>query len=483
MLFYFNVLSTDFLFLGPIIAIFGYFIIFILIIMNKPHIAFVVMIVFLTTTIEMQQFVLGNTFEENTLVNFLYFPYLGVYPLFFTNLIFFTIFWVFDRNNLTNIFKRFKIIKKLSMWLWILSFTAILSTLITILLNDNNINNLSWYYSKLYTEIFKYFMIFFIVQNTIAVLLKYNFSDQLTRIFFSIFVSSILGSFLSVLSGYHGYYSYLDNVLLLSLFSFFSVLIILFANHVKSKIDRVISFFLGVSMFVLMLFYSSPLGGKWFFVLLLLLIVFILKFISKLSYSKILFGVFFLITSFLVFVFLNEFRLNNDFFTLKFDQFIETISIFRPNWFQELSDSPKFRIDEFINITIEYINKPIYVIFGKGLSGSINYHTGILNWSARGSFPLNQSQSNTFIDMHESLNILYLKNGLLGIIFFLHISYISVRNIKKNPFVAIGFVWFVFFFGVYNSLLIGCAILVHGYYLVDLRNSIQATGESEVYET
>lgn len=429
------------------------------------------MIVMLTTTIEMEQFVVGNSFEGNTLRNFIYFPYLGVYPLFIINLIiFFELLFIRGKRKCIKKYKT-KQLSKVRIWVTILIISSLVSTAITIIINDNNIATADWYFSKLLTEIYKYLMLFLIINNTALILIKYNYRRQMSQLFAVLLISSGLSSFASVISGFHGYYAYLENVLLLSLFSFFSILVVLLSPYFSSKLGRIFTLVLGISVFVLMLQFSSPLGGKWFFVVFILLGFYILKYYSKLTYRKLIsfiIVIFFIFTAYLL---VDNLDLNNMFLELKFQQFLESINIFSPNWYSNLSASPKFRIDEFVNISIEYFEKPYFFFFGKGIGGTITQHTNILDWTGRGAFPIEQAVSGIFLDMHESINILYLKNGFLGILFFIWVLKTGLKNINDNPFIGIGLIWFVFFWGVYSSLLVGLSFLVLGLSFIEVKET------------
>lgn len=469
LLFYLNVLATRYSVLGLLICIVGTILIYNFLFLRKVTESYLVYLTFLTATIEVQDFVYGYDAANIGIVNnFLIFPKLNLIPIFGYNILiwFFlllkcksTFFCNLKKNN-----KTYFIYK----WSWIIFISGIFATLFSMLMNDNGIIDLPWYFSKLKSEFFKIAMVFFTFQINVLLLIEYkDYFEQLKHFAKCLFVGMAIASLWSALAGFHGYYGERSDILLLSLFSFFSVLQFTFIMYEKKASRKIIFLLSGLLSLFVMFKFSSPLGGKWLLVVMVVPLVLVWRnlFIkSPWKYISI------YILCFLLFFFimnLQELVKTNTLLEYKYQQAIETISIFSPDWYENLSSSPKFRIDEFLNICIEYIKKPIFLLFGKGFAGSVTQHTSVLNWGNPGAFTVEQVEAGIYINLHESINLLFLRHGLLGIYYFIMVIWNGIKCLAKSQWIIIGLIWWVFYYGCYNTLLLGAVILVLGFFECD----------------
>ena len=62
--------------------------------------------------------------------------------------------------------------------------------------------------------------------------------------------------------------------------------------------------------------------------------------------------------------------------------------------------------------------------------------------------------------MHESINVIFLRHGILGIVFIVSTFTSAVKKITKSPWAIGGIIWFVFYWGIYISWWMGAAMLV-----------------------
>jgi hypothetical protein len=125
---------------------------------------------------------------------------------------------------------------------------------------------------------------------------------------------------------------------------------------------------------------------------------------------------------------------------------ISLFSIFTENWLGNMQASPQFRVTEFLNICIEIIKKPWYLLTGKGYLGSIVDHLGMFR-RIGGEFSDYQWNNGTFYFLHESLNLLLLNNGLIGLWLWIRSFGFTIRNYKKSFFVLFGGIWFCVNYG------------------------------------
>ena len=122
------------------------------------------------------------------------------------------------------------------------------------------------------------------------------------------------------------------------------------------------------------------------------------------------------------------------------------------DYLSNIPDSPKNRIDEFVNIFIEYTNKSTFSIFGKGFGGTTRDHENLFGSFLASYYTDDEYLYNAFNFMHESINNTFLKFGFTGLFLFMMILFRILKSKDMNPFLAIGFVWLVFFYGYTNSL-------------------------------
>ena len=124
---------------------------------------------------------------------------------------------------------------------------------------------------------------------------------------------------------------------------------------------------------------------------------------------------------------------SNEILKYKFEQVMGTLSL-GGSWLNNMSASPSIRIEEFLNAAVEYWHKPWLFFFGKGIGGTTLHWLNWNNWNAVSAFTAEEFTSGIFIGMHESGNILFLKFGLVGVLFFIWMIIKSMKNISKSPF-------------------------------------------------
>ncbi|MFR2069501.1 MAG: hypothetical protein ACLS4S_04605 [Bacteroides nordii] len=292
--------------------------------------------------------------------------------------------------------------------------------LFSILINDNDIIN---------TGNIKYFFLDFLKLSIYSLLVIYfsyciiqkdNYI-RFKRMIFSILVGVIFSAFISITIGKRGYYGD-EEIVLMPLVFFFSPLIILFFFY-KEYRKRSLLFICSVLALWLQFTTSNALGGKsW---LALIYIIFsVLLILNQRKKKLILLSIFVLFVPLLLGLGnLLETQKNMDkLSSTKLIQATMLISVFDLDWYENMPLSPKYRIEEFFNITSEYIKKPYYALWGKGFGGSIKDHRNTMGFYNDAAFSPDQYQNGTFILMHEAFNVLFLKFGIWGLFcfFFMH---------------------------------------------------------------
>ena len=448
--------------IGYLVAFAEATIVILYVILGKTNRAIIANNVFLGFSIEVSTFVFG---EYKTIYSYAFMPYLHRYGVLIVEII--ILFFVLFNNNFAISFGsggrklwRNSFVKGFSLIVLI----GFLVSSITYLANDNSIGSLEWYHNSYVSEcVYWLTLLLNIVIIHMQIEQREIFPHLLRKSLVSFFISMVIASWATVVLGFHGAYSTHQNVLMMPLASFFGVLLFLLLAYPEYK-KKVIGIFAGL-MFVCQIIMTTPLLGKWVILIILAVIAFLWITLSRGQFVKaLLIGTVILLG--VVFVG-NYFISNNQFLQYKVDQALGIFNILSKNGLQDLSDSPLIRIEEFVNTTMEYWHKPFYILFGKGIGGTTLHWTKWTSWNNLSAFTANQFSSNVFMEMHESINVVFLKFGLCGLIFFINTIFKCIKNLKKSPWLFIGIMWFVLFINSYISLYIMSAVLMLGIYESD----------------
>lgn len=152
----------------------------------------------------------------------------------------------------------------------------------------------------------------------------------------------------------------------------------------------------------------------------------------------------------------------------KLEQALSFLSIRTKNWRMMLPMSPRVRVEELMDIFIEYSRKPYLFPLGKGIMGSIKDDTGffaVSQWAlGTSAFSNFEWDAGAYFSVHETINKLLLSNGLLGLLFLGRTILTGVRNVKKTPIIAIGIMWLVWYWGYSTTISwFGLACLLVGF--------------------
>ena len=433
-------------------------------------------ILFLVTSIEVSQFALGFESGSGIVYNFMRLPVVNMDHFYLLTLL--PLVLIARENKFMTYLKNIrglKNTKKLMRMLFLFMIIGLLSAFVCILFNDNKATSYAFFWLLLLQDILAFGMLFFVAfYLTYLIANRKGFCEKLERLLTCILISIVPSALITVVFGMRGYYGRSTDsevVLLLPLVAFFGVMLIIFPFYKQYQSTKR-WFVYGLILLVVMIAYPSPLGGKWWLIVLGLPVIIVYSYIKNMTIKKLL-TVYSLIIilSVLIWVIISmtdTMGFGNAMTENKFTQATQTLFFWEEDWYDNLSVSPKFRFDEFINIIYEYLETPQYLFFGKGFGGSTTLHTTTLNWNVESAFSIDQIQAGLFIRLHESANVIFLKFGLLGLFFFIKILFICFKNIGHNPWIVIGMIWFFFYFSIYLSLYFGLCSLVIGFYKVDI---------------
>lgn len=406
-------------------------------------------IMFSVTSFEVAAFVKTDSDYLYSISNL---PYLGFIGYFILLLL--AIYILIQNNQFKfkrNIDKNFKLILFFSFFVFV---TGCFGAFISFLINDNNLP------TEVFLKFFKQdFAVYvgtsiFIILFTLQLIYNPEFVFFFKSKIFTLLVSIILVTIFSVSFKYIGTYGSHD-IILMPLTSFYSITILFFAfkrDMYNLKLVLILFFISAYFQFTL----STALGGKsWLLFALILVLVMVIFYKNGYKFTLILCGafivIFIIVASTLILPMLMTSSDDNLIVSKAFEA-LSLIDFSSGNYLNNIPDSPKNRIDEFINIFIEYYNKPIYSLFGKGFGGTIQDHENLFGSFLASYYSDDEYLYNAFNFMHESVNNIFLKFGILGLYLFILMIYRVVSSKDMNPFLAIGLVWLIFFYGYTNGL-------------------------------
>lgn len=254
-----------------------------------------------------------------------------------------------------------------------------------------------------------------------------------------------------------------DKVIMLPLPSFYISSIILFIGLMKTFRDRLIIFIAFISTVYFQLSFDSCMNGKSWIVFVATILISIYYISKGLKRNSVLYAAVLILLSIFTIKIIPQ--INSFISDTKNTKLLEFVSMFEAANSGDLDDmdeSSRFRIIEFLNVTDQYIQEPFFALAGRGYGGSI-HSNGFFTVRSESGFTDDQYDSDKFYRLHESMNVIYLKFGCIGLIFFISILIKLVKGVKYSPWCFIGAIWFFFFWGYENSLLfIGLPAMVFG---------------------
>lgn len=410
-------------------------------------------------------FSLNNAYYIPSFPNFYAFNNIKIFGIGLQTLISFPIilYIIFNKNVILSILfnNKYKLIK----FYILLKVMSIVVGIFYILIKENQIiylyNNydiFKLFIEKIYTSIYANISIIFIVlyylKNTefkkYKLLIKKILNVHTFFIVFSLIIYRDL-----VWGG--------SRVLIVPLSIFYYPFILILLLDKKISIYKKIIYFL--CLLAVMIY---PNMSKIYIICMILLAFTIVYFIRKDKKNILIFTVGLIILIPLFFIFIDCFKINFNTFKWKFLQIMYLFQI-KKEWIEEAPRSLKYRIYEIININSEFIKKTYSFFTGKGLLGTyFDYGEKLRNLTTDEKEVIHASsiiewKTGVYYTTHETLTLLYLENGLLGIIFLIKISFKFLFNLLKNPYLVVGLLY-LFFFTSYSIELMyfGTVFLIGG---------------------
>lgn len=254
-----------------------------------------------------------------------------------------------------------------------------------------------------------------------------------------------------------------DKVIMLPLPSFYISSIILFFSSMKTYRDRLIIIIAFISTVYFQLNFDSCMNGKSWIVFTTTIFVGLCYIFKSVKHNFILYGAVLVLLGFSTIKLVPQ--INSFISETENTKLLEFSSMFvaaNSGDLDDMNDSSRFRIIEFLNVTDQYVKEPFFALAGRGYGGSI-HSNGFFTVRSESGFTDDQYDSDRFYRLHESMNVIYLKFGIIGLLFFIVILIKLVKGVKYSPWCFIGVIWLLFFWGYENSLLfIGLPAMVFG---------------------
>lgn len=354
----------------------------------------------------------------------------------------------------------------LKKWIIFLFISGVISVFAGFLLNDNGMK----YYPDIYPKVAYINILYFtyracIIFTAIHLIQREGWKEQCATYIQVILLCVVIITTIAALLGFVGHYG-IGEILIAPISLALTPLLVLFAFKRQNIISSNVLTASGILIILMSFLYGgTAMGSKWYIILLLVVvgsIIIIAKIqnITTLAIGAI--AVFLLIPtiSILVLPFIDI----NTYAGFKIAQALNTVNVFQTtdisDWYQNMDASPLYRLDELHNTAIEYIKKPWFMLFGKGLGGSIQHYTSILSWDEEHAFSEDQIRMSAYYNMHESLAVLFLQHGIVGVVFFVKFLYLIIKRLSKTPWAMMSLVWFFFYWNYSIAILIGSVILV-----------------------
>lgn len=328
-----------------------------------------------------------------------------------------------------------------------MNFVAAIVGLLLIAVNDNNIKGIENIEVEFLASI--YSSLFIPIIMLIAVIYIITYEKEYVDHLYLALQATLLANAVQLIVSFgfklYGYYGGV-NTLLASTLYFILPLYPLIANNPKFvfKKNTIILSVIGI---ILSLIFNA--SGKLVLTVGFSLIIIIFNLLKGKKPIYMFLAIVFMISAIIVMpIAVNKLLQSSILFNSKYKQAISLFQLSGGNWLQNLSESPRSRIEEFRNVFIEFSKKPWLVFTGKGYLGSIVDHTGYFSTltSNKGLFSIEEWRNGTYYNLHEIV-VTILMFGAMGVVYSVSLLRYSIKNQNKNSLLIMGLYWFFLLYG------------------------------------
>lgn len=450
-----NVIGTNVLPLSLFIALCEYSVLLLLLFRGKFEKALIYYVAFLSVNIELDAFIYEGDVGV-TRYNFFVLPILGNLPFYFTAYII-AIGVISRYKKPTN-----KTYKTFSSWLMWLTITGIISITIAMVLNDNNTMSYPKYWTIPVATTLSFLSLVALFYATYILCSQDRFRNFISLRMRYILISVGLVGIYSTVVGFSGFYGNEATMLAPLAIGFVPCLLIVGKN--ADHITKALSYSVAVLAVVCAFFMPTVIGSKWYIIIFM---TFVVCYVYNLRVKSVGKFVVVLVSALVVLTLIAEPIISlfgdSSFNTWKITQALNLIDLFRYNsaaeWYANMDDSPLYRFDELVNIFEEFCDKPFYFLFGKGFGGTTLHHTNLLYWEGgNGTFSEDQIAMGAYYAMHESMAVLFLRHGILGLCFLFYYIFQLIKRLSYCEWALISLLWLFFYWQYGTSLRIGAVL-------------------------
>lgn len=372
--------------------------------------------------------------------------------------------------KIKKISKEFPHLYKFAVILLFMNITGFMFGLFQILINDNGIQNMDNILAAFIAVNYKMMAIPFLMILSIAYIITCEKGKlkQLESYLIAILIGVVVSLIVSLTTGNFGKYGGVDTLLVTNVIHYVPFMVLFpFYKHYKAPKIVIIFSIIGT---ILALMYNA--SGKMIIVYMMVPIAICVMMWRRRKILPLMLVLLVLpVVVILGIQIADIFASSSLLFNSKLTQALSFLNFGDSNWILNMPSSPRTRIVEFINIAYEYLEKPWFLLFGKGNMGTITDHIGMLGTAFNlGAYSMNEWVNGAFYGVHETMNILFLYNGLFGLIFYLYMIKFVFTKFTKSPWVLIGGFWFLMVYGFSVTMsAFGITALLLGFIAVDTR--------------
>ncbi|MBQ7863266.1 MAG: hypothetical protein IJ353_02240 [Lachnospiraceae bacterium] len=370
--------------------------------------------------------------------------------------------------NFTSIKKRvlseLGMVYKFGKYLIIMNFVAVFVGGLLLLCNDNYSQKLENAWSLFFGETYQFLflpMIYF-AGLAVAILFDknnvYKLKIALQAILWACVIQQIFGYVFEIKAYYGG-----TTIALSSNVTAFTPLLMVFFFHERCMFPKITGI---IGLIGVVLSFLTGAGGKGIIVTVLVLLIVEMQALK--SKRRVVKALGFILPVGLVLgsvVVLNIAVTKNDVLAWKIYS-VKSLFSFGPDWISNMAHSPRIRIGEFLNVFMEYCQKPWLIITGKGFLGTVKDYSGI--WDnpivSYDAFSDNEWNAGIFYNMHEITSYI-LVFGIMGIRYAWKYVYYVYKNFKYSIWLIFGAYWFLVYYGFsFTIAAFGCLVFFYSIY-------------------
>ncbi len=367
--------------------------------------------------------------------------------------------------NYKTVLKRTSVVhRKILQKLGIFTFFGIFMGLITYLANDNGFSNKAGSFSAFWGASYNYILPFLEMIVVTWILVRDRSAlYRVKRMLFSTIPSLAVVFLACLVTQNYGNRGGLPSLQVSGIyFLLVCALVLVIYDHFDFR-TKIVLFCSGSVILMLSLIYNA--SGKIVIITVVIPFLMLLLMKRKGSAAKTMFMVIFagiaviIIMSWLFPILMSKSRL----LSIKYEQAASLFSFGGGDWLENMPESPKMRITEFMNIGAEYLKKPWFALLGKGFAGTIKDNLDLFSNLNGFDFSKWELELGAYYAMHESINCFFLVGGISGLYFIISILFTLYKRLHKSPWLLLGFLWILLYYNYHLSVVIyGIVALIVG---------------------